>query len=250
MTRWLMWKPLRLGGLFAVTLMLALAATVPLPVALAWSGARDSMGYASARGTVWGGRIEGVGMAGLDLGTVRLALRPLALLTGQWRLDWFAEGRAGIGRGRAERGVIGDHMRVSRTRFQLDLAQAPTPLPFPVLGQAWIEAERLQWQGRQCLKAEGQAGTDLLMRNSETLNWTGPRLRGPLACRNGRLVADLTGRTPSGGKAGLTLVLRPSGGGEGTLWIDSDDARLATALPALGFGHENDRYALTVEVAS
>ncbi|MBB4210210.1 general secretion pathway protein N [Rhodothalassium salexigens DSM 2132] len=253
-------RSVRLGLVFVAVLLAALVATVPLSVAVRLAGLPAGVAHGGAHGTVWGGRLEAVRVHGADLGRVQLALRPLALLSGRWRLDWFADGRSALGQGRLETGLLGGGWTLSRTRLQVDLADMGLPLPVAPLGRAWLEAERLVWRADGCGAAEATAGTDVLAANAEALNWRGPRLDGPVQCQAGRLVARLTGATPAGGtadpasgagttEARLTLSVAPEGLARARLRLAGDDPRLGFSLPLVGFERRDGGYVLEMERA-
>src|SRR3546814_16757515 len=75
----------RRGWIIAAALLalLLLAATFPMRLALAWSGAADAgVAAREVRGSIWSGELVEARLGALPLGTVRASLSPLALLGG------------------------------------------------------------------------------------------------------------------------------------------------------------------------
>jgi general secretion pathway protein N len=78
----------RLFLLFLAGLALALPATMPLSVAMAWAGAADRGFSAKAvQGSIWNGRLQSVSYRGMALGDAGARLDPRSLLTLSPRLD-------------------------------------------------------------------------------------------------------------------------------------------------------------------
>src|SRR3546814_606771 len=79
----------RRGWIIAAVLLalLLLAATFPMRLTLAWSGATDAgVAAREVRGSVWSGELVEARLGALPLGTVRASLSPLALLGGSVEL--------------------------------------------------------------------------------------------------------------------------------------------------------------------
>lgn len=84
----------RRAAILAGGLIIALAATLPLRVAVGWAGLADlGLSAREVRGSIWSGSLEGAAFGSVALGDLDARLRALPLLVGQARLD--AERRDG-----------------------------------------------------------------------------------------------------------------------------------------------------------
>ena len=80
--------------------------------------------------------------------------------------------------------------------FTIDLSpySLPTQQPIALFGNMVISGATIEFDtAGQCLSATGNLQTDSLQRIAGQINWQAPLLKGPLSCKNGLLVANLTG---------------------------------------------------------
>lgn len=194
-----------------VTLLVALAALLPLRLVLGGTG----LAAGAVQGSVWDGRLRQAEWHGLTLGDLVLRLRPAALLGGRLRYAIDGEALSGTiwqGGGAGIAGLTG----------QLRLSGA-TPLPLASLG---LDNAGLDWRPDGCRSASGEA--TLLL--SGLLAGIGP-LSGQPRCEAGRLLLPLVsadGRT--------TLTLRADGDGwTARLAVAGSDPAATAALLAAGF---------------
>lgn len=218
--------------LIAVLIGLILLMTVllvPLRLALLAAGDVGAFGVAGVTGTVWGGRLKGVTVAGQPLGDLRAGLNPLALLTGQVRLGLSQEPQARGGAARLwltgrQRGVEGLTLRTS-----VDLTEAGLPL----IGLASFKDVTGLFRAGRCSAAGGDIGL--------TLSGSGPlvgtRLTGVPTCRGDSWTAVLTGRA---GDAKVTVANRIDGRGryQIEMAVATSDPAMAQALLAGGFSRD------------
>ena len=217
--------------LIAVLIGLILLMTVllaPLRLALLAAGDVGAFGVAGVTGTVWGGHLKGVTVAGQPLGDLRAGLNPLALLTGQVRLSLSQEPAARGGAARLwltgrQRGVEGLTLRTS-----VDLTEAGLPLT----GLASFKDATGLFRAGRCSAAGGDIGLTL---GSGPL--AGTRLSGVPTCRGDSWTAVLTGRA---GGAKVTVANRIDGRGryQIEMAVATSDPAMAQALLAGGFSRD------------
>src|SRR3546814_7349193 len=103
--------------------LMLLAATFPMRLTLAWSGATDAgVAAREVRGSVWSGELVEARLGALPLGTVRASLSPLALLGGSVELAFSrTDERLGALAGRSEEHTseLQSLMRISYAVFCL-----------------------------------------------------------------------------------------------------------------------------------
>src|SRR3546814_7139896 len=74
--------------LFALALLIALVASLPLRLAVGWAASDTrGLGARGVHGSIWGGTIEQMRVGALPLGTLDAALSPLPLLLGRVRSE-------------------------------------------------------------------------------------------------------------------------------------------------------------------
>lgn len=89
----------------ALLLLIALAALLPMRLAVDWAGL-DRLGLTarSVSGTIWRGRIEAVRLGSIELGDADAWISPWPLLTGQMGIGFAGadgiEGHVSVGAGR------------------------------------------------------------------------------------------------------------------------------------------------------
>ena len=132
-------SPLRLAAVFAVAAVVAIAALLPLRVALEQAGAaRWGLSATRVEGTVWRGRLDDARLAGAPVGDLRLSLAVPPLLTGRVRLD--VRGEAG---GPVQRAVLvrrGTELRIESLEAAPEAAWVLQAAGFEAEGDAWVRA--------------------------------------------------------------------------------------------------------------
>jgi general secretion pathway protein N len=218
----------RLGFAALLLALILFVATLPMRLALAWSGASDAgITARDVRGSVWSGEIVEARLGALPLGTVRASLSPLALLGGRTeltfsRIDERLGALAGRLHGSDPRGVS-DVSGATSMSGGLGMIPVDTirfegaAVRFDDVGKCAAAAGRIQLAGVAPI-----AGLDLSR-----------GLSGPLRCANGRAQAALASQS---GMERLTLSFDGSGAWRAQFAINVDrDPAMAGALAALGF---------------
>lgn len=211
--------------LVAVTIaafLIALAATIPLAVALRWSGAADD-GLASegVTGTIWGGTLRGASFRGLPLGTVVARIAPLA---GGVRLT--ANGPL---RGRGVLASARNGLALRDLHLTAPLSILARGLPFE--GDLALDGVDAVMSGGRCIDAHGAARLQALRIAGAPLQDLS--LVGEASCRDGRLVLPLSGEA-----RGVALRADVSLG-EGRYLVETSvrttDPTVSAALNLAGF---------------
>jgi hypothetical protein len=183
--------------------------------------------FEKASGSVWSGKLTRVRFGQQDLGDVSVKTDPVQLFKGA------AAGVLGVkrpeyeGRGRIVYGLKTGEMRVSDLIVTGNVAAVPG-LPQAVRlsgGTFRLVVDEMTLGGRACETASGQVWTDALTRVVVQQKWTGPELRGPVTCEDGRLVVLADGMAATGEQ----VTARINVGGD--LELDLT-ARVEAATPA------------------
>lgn len=128
-----------LAAVFAASAVVAVAALVPLRVALEQTGAAQwGLSAAAVEGPVWGGRLIDARLAGAPVGDLDVALAPLPLLTGRLRLEI-----RGGAEGPLQRAVLvrrGAELRIESLEAAPEAAWLLQAAGFEAQGDAWVRA--------------------------------------------------------------------------------------------------------------
>ncbi|MFN3514115.1 MAG: type II secretion system protein N [Phenylobacterium sp.] len=173
-------------ALFALAFLVALAATAPLSVALAVSGApARGLSAQTVSGGVWRGELRGAAFGGLPLGDLRVGLDPLSLVVGRASL-WFEGETSAAPKGR---------LQATRSGLSLHKLNGAVPVErvltgLPLEGRLVFQDARVAFSGGACREAGGRVAL-----RGVPVGGLGVELEadGPLACVNQDLVAALTG---------------------------------------------------------
>lgn len=219
----------RRWGIAALLLALVLfVATMPMRLALAWSGATDAGVTArEVSGSVWSAELVDARLGVLPLGTVRASLSPMALLGGRTEMAFS--------RSDDRLGALAGRLHGSNPRGVSDVSGTTAMSG----GLGLIPVDTIRFEGAtvrfdaagQCARASGRiqlsvaapiAGIDLTR-----------GLSGPLTCANGRAQAALASQS---GMERVTLSFDGGGAYRARFAINVDrDPAMAAALAALGF---------------
>ena len=218
--------------------LLALIAFFPLRLAL---GASDlkRMGFTARQvsGTIWHGRIGELQLRSQPLGTVEVALDPLALLLGKVSMhfervahpDGPLEGRILAG---STRGLVDTNGRIA-------VADMFRPLPIAALE---LEKVTIRFRDGQCEAASGRV-RPIIAAPIPGLTFDAG-LSGAVECDGER--ARVTMATPSGGQR-LEFYIGESGNYRGWMSIRSSRPDLNGALAIFGFRPSPQGMTLTVD---
>lgn len=201
--------------LFAAMLIVALILFMPLRLALGAAG--DSISIRSAEGTLWGGRMVGVSLAGVPLGDLDARLSVLSLLLGKARIRVDGAQLHGAITG----GITGRGGDIESLALPLSRALGPVRLTMLELSDA-----HLRFRSGTCAEADGLATVQL----ESALG--GQRLSGPLKCNKGALGVDLVSQPAM---QRLSLRFPDSSHYEALITVRAADTDQATRLTAIGF---------------
>ena len=227
-------SPLRLGLIFLATLLVALIATAPLRLVLDAAGGQSRLGFVSAYGSIWQGRVYGVRLGGNPIREVRVSLQPGSLMTGALAGRWSIADSSMGGEGEGEIRANGDwRMRAveaNATLSRLGLDGWPGLDPTE---RVFVRLDALAFREGACIEAAGEVRTGALITLARAFGADGPPLTGSLACDDGVLRLDYSGRSADVGVSGRILF-----DVEGYAWtarIETSLADLADALAVAGF---------------
>jgi len=144
--------------------------------------------------------------------------------------------------------LSGDAGRRDAKEIDLHLNLADLPVTDGRLqglrGELTAQISQMTYDSTGCLSATGEASTDVLQRNGGSIEWTGPRLEGPISCENGVFIADLSGRD-----AQQTVSARVQLASDGTYRADitarTNRPEADAVLPLFGFTRSGRDFKLT-----
>ena len=214
--------------LVAATLVMTLL-LAPMRLLVSGLAGSEGFGVAGVSGVVWSGRLKDVSLAGAPIGTWKGGLNPLALVTGQVRID-LKQDRAASGQravlllGGRDKGVERLNLRTS-----VDLSAMGLPLSGDV---AFRDTTAVFRNGR-CVRAGGEIRLRLI--GDGPLR--GSVLSGVSTCRANSWTATLSGKA---GGADLKMTSRVEGSGRYQLEMTAatTDADLIQGLVASGFSRD------------
>lgn len=226
----------KLALIFAAAAVVAALVFAPLRLALAGAGAAG-LSAGGVEGTIWNGVLKDASFAGAPLGTLKVGLDPIGLLTANLRLRFSADGPVS---GRGSAGVGGAGIRLKDADITAPLAFVFPDLPFR--GRLQLKDATIRFQNGTCLAADGALAIDRIGLGVRGPEMPGLTIAGALACRDGALAFPVSGE---GQGVGLKGTIRIDGSGR--YRIDSrlraTDPTVAAALGLSGFGRTLDGFA-------
>lgn len=227
-------SPLRLALVFLAALLVALIAMAPLRFVLDAAGGQSRLGFVSAYGSIWQGRVYGVRLGGEPIREVRVSLQPAALLTGalsgRWTLADSRIGGSGDGAIRANGDWMLRDVDAHATLARLGLDRWPGLDPRE---RVFVQIDRLVVEDGACVQAAGTLRTGALIALARVFDADGPPLVGDLSCDNGRLALDFSGESEDVSVRGRVVF-----GAQAYDWsaeVETGLADLADALAVAGF---------------
>ena len=212
----------RLSIMFSGVLVIALAATLPLKLALDWAGP-VGLGAGMVSGSVWDGRVDNASFHGTPLGTLQAGLDPIGLFTGMIRMRLTSEfGRFNLVSGR-QSGFGGATVEVGAKEFGLPLA-----------GRVRLTNAAVVFGGDRCVEAMGRISSDAVQKA-----YGGPELTGGLTCVGKDAVARLGG-TSDGYDVAMTVTFRSDGRYRAESIVTGASAVQESALALAGFSRDGD----------
>lgn len=228
----------RLGLIFALALLVAGVAFLPLRLALAWSGA-EAAGLAARRaeGSVWAGVLQEASLGGAPLGVVEVGLDPLSLVVASPRLRFSS---TGVVSGTGEAGLGRDGVSLAGAELAAPLAVVLPGLPFR--GRLRLKDAAIGFRAGRCASAGGEAVIDQLGLGARGPDIPGLAIAGRLACRDGALVLPLAGEG-EGVRFDGTLRVAGDGGYRLESRIRATNPTVDAALGLSGFGRTLEGFA-------
>ncbi|MES2290979.1 MAG: type II secretion system protein N [Pseudomonadota bacterium] len=205
-----------MAALAMLVIQLPLSATLPLVIP------RDSgLSARSATGTIWSGTLHDAQLAGLPLGDTRVGLLPLALLTGQARLQFVSA------RLRGTLVATATSFGIAHGTGPIEAAVRVKPLP---IAQLVLDDATVLFGGKQCAEATGNVravvGGDI---GGITLPGG---MSGTLRCDGHLLLVPLVGQS---GMERLDIRIDSDGKWRGELIVRAADQGTVAKLAAAGF---------------
>ena len=206
----------------------ALVATLPMRVALAWFGA-DGAGISAAEisGSIWNGQLKATQYRGISLGNIEASLDPIALVTGSRRI--------------VTNGALGRMTLVQGNTRGFEMADAVIEVEhlkpsFHLAGRLHLERATLLFSANRCVRADGRIATDVLQRA-----FSGPEVAGNLSCAGDAAVAHLEGRTQD---VQISIALRLDAGARYQVEtrVVSASPTVRGALALAGFAENGDGF--------
>lgn len=205
-----------IAALVMLVTQLPLSATLPVVLP------QDSgLSARAATGTIWSGTLHDAQLAGLPLGDTRVGLLPLALLTGQARLQFVGAKLSGTLV--ATPGGVG----IAHGNGPIDAAVRLKPLP---VAQLVLDDATVQFSGTRCSQAKGNVravvGGDI-----GGMSLPGG-MTGALRCDGQELLVPLVGQS---GMERLSVHIQGDGKWRAEFAVRASDPATTSKLTAAGF---------------
>ncbi|MBR9835534.1 MAG: type II secretion system protein N [Alphaproteobacteria bacterium] len=236
-------RTLILTLVFVLALIAGLVAFTPLGFVLERSGlARTGAGWAQVEGTIMQGRISGLHVSGQPVGDVNLKLRPISLLTlsPQYDVQWGGAGGSGSGLiTMTQNSLLAEELRLQQNISSIEGLALPVRA---IGGTVRLTGASIKLTRTGCERAAGTITTDVLSRFAQQYGRQFGAVQGPLACKNGEVVADLEGRSERGDR--LSVAARGSllGSAVFDAVIETRDTEVMLALSQTEFQRDGDSW--------
>lgn len=195
--------------------------------------------YATATGSVWDGKLTGVGMGDQPIGDFSVRADMMALLGGKaaGKLELMREGITG--EGDFSWALFSPSLELNDLKLTGKAGLAPGMPEVVALGGGdfALEIQHLTFAGDACESARGEVWTDALAR-VDVKGWVGPELRGPVTCRDGRLAMQADGQAATGEDVSAVLSMSHRLDMELTAAVLNAQGEAVDALTSIGFKPE------------
>lgn len=231
--------PLGRSLFFLCAFLLALVATIPLRLGLAWLDL-DERGVAAreARGSVWGGALVESQFGEAALGDLDAGLGFFPLLLGRARISVGREAGDGADQFRGAFSVAGADFGIDDLRGRLTATELFAPLPVAALDLDDVTAH---FENGLCVEAEGAVRAELA---AAPAGLTLPSsLAGNARCDEGALLLPMIGQS---GMEQLNLRIDASGGYVLELAVRASDDAMRERLAAAGLVPGPHGYAMSI----
>ncbi len=202
--------------------------------------------FAGASGSIWNGKLQGVVFNGQALGDLAIKLDPGKLFTGR------AAGRVDLvrkdltGGAVISRAIFGGTTRLTDIKLGGQVSAVPV-LPTRIRaagGKFTLAVPEIVFEKNLCKSANGEVWTDALSKTDLGHHWTGPELRGPVTCKDGRLAVDAVGKAPTGEDVSAGLRTGPDLSLDLEARVLNATQGAAETLTDLGFQSDSGAYFL------
>jgi len=238
---WVSTSELRRFGLVAgAGFVAAILATAPASLS-AWALARSSplISIARAEGTVWRGKLSSVAYNGVTIGDIDYRLRVLPLLLARADFDTQISGGALLGRARLRLGPDFFALLDVDANFDLGAVRKYTFFGIRYEGAALLKADHLRLTHKGCTAIDAALSTTAV--ESLSSRWSGGDfpMAGALTCREGAMVAELSGEGVDG-KARIVVSIGPDYAYSIRVAAEPRRQDLSRALQQFGFEKKGD----------
>ena len=220
--------------------------TFPMRLAVAWAGLdKGPLTMRGAAGSVWDGTLYSAALGPVQLGDVKAALQPWALLSGQTKLALTLPGGNGhtansqSAKGRAVLVRSGNSFGIMDMTGQVAVGQWLAPLPAPV---ADFEEFSAQFANGRCVEAKGLVKLQMpaLLPGLTLSNGLSAAPR----CSGERVLLPFKGQS---GMEQVNLYVAADGSYRAALRLEGLPEIAAPVLSARGFRQDGAAWELAVE---
>jgi hypothetical protein len=197
--------------------------------------------YKEASGSVWDGKLTEVAMGDQKIGDLSVKADIASVFSGKAaaKLGLIREGFTGETSMAYPLG--GGGLELSGLKLSGEAGSVPG-MPHVVVaggGDFALELRDVKFAGNVCETASGEIWTDALAKINHK-GWTGPELRGPVSCVDGKLQVDARGRAVSGEDVLARMSISNRLDMELTATVVNASGSAIEALTDLGFKPEGD----------
>jgi general secretion pathway protein N len=197
--------------------------------------------YAQASGSVWDGKLTNVSYGAQKIGDLSVKAELFKLLTGKagGKLGLTREGF--LGEAGIDYAIAGGGVELSNLKLSGKAGMVPGMPPVVAAGGGdfTLDVKDLKFSGNTCESASGEVWTDALAKVN-LKGWVGPELRGPIACKDGKLLVEATGRSPTGEDVVARMSISPQLEMDLTATVLNAQGSAAKALTDIGFVPEGN----------
>jgi hypothetical protein len=206
--------------------------------------------YAGATGTVWNGKLQGVVFNGQALGDLSIKADAGKLFVGQAAGHVGMVGKDLTGEASIAKALFGKRLKLTDIKLSGQTAGVPV-LPARIRaanGRFTLVASEILFNKGVCQAASGEVWTDVLARADLGHNWVGPEVRGPVACKDGKLDVAATGKAQTGEDVTAALHTGPDLGLELEAKVTNATQGAVDTLTELGFQPDSGAYVLRAKL--
>jgi hypothetical protein len=230
----------------------AFVAFLPMSMAAGFAAQQlPDLRYKEATGSVWDGKLTEVTMGKQKIGDLSVKADMASVFSGK------ASGKLGLiregftGETSLAYPLTGGALELSALKLSGKAGAVPRmPRVIGASGGDFVlELREVKFAGDVCETASGEVWTDALARINHR-GWTGPELRGPVTCLDGRLQVDARGRAVSGEDVIAKMSISNRLDMELTATVLNAQGAALEALTDLGFRPEGDVLVIRQNVGS